>query len=237
MEATPINLPALFSRATTVLEGQRQALNQADVLNYNHGDHMVEIFRIATQAAEEKRGAGMAEAMDCAAGLLGAHPENGSAQVYARGLAVLASHFKTRGIELEDLLPYVRNYLKEQKEEERQDPGQKTSGTEVSHAEKPASSGDVLKALLAALAEWDRVEAGQLESEQGDKLVSKQGSGLDMGYLFGVGMAYLQAKQKGGDRLDILSETVVSASPLGKVPYRHQSGVIAVRSLLEGMNE
>jgi hypothetical protein len=47
----------------------------------------------------------------------------------------------------------------------------------------------------------------------------------------------MQAKQKGGDRLDVLSETVVSASPLGKIPYRHQSGVVAVRSLLEKLGQ
>ncbi len=237
MESTPIDLPALFGRVAIVLEAQRQALNQADEGNQDHGDHMVEIFKIATQAAEGARGAGLAEAMQRAAGLLEARPENGSAQVYARGLAVLASQFNTRGIELDDLAPYVRNYLNEKKEAEGQDSDKKSPGEEESSPEKSASSGDVLKALLSALAEWERVEASQLESAPGGAEEGNPGSGLDLGYLFGVGMAYMQAKQKGGSRLDILSETVVSSSPLAKVAHRHQSGVIAVRALLEGIGE
>jgi hypothetical protein len=237
MEATQIDLPTLFSRAATVLDERRESLNQADEANHDHGDHMVEIFKMATQAAEGARGAGLAEAMQRAAGLLEARSGNGSAQVYARGLTVLAAHFMARGIGLDDLVPYVRNYLREKKESDQQDAGQPAPASEDSDVENSASSGDVLKALLSALAEWERVEASQLESGPGETVGGKAGSGLDMGYLFGVGMAYMQAKQKGGSRLDILSETVVSASPLAKVPHRHQSGVIAVRSLLEAMGE
>jgi hypothetical protein len=236
MEATQIDLPTLFSRAATVLDERRESLNQADEANHDHGDHMVEIFQIAVKAAKEER-AGMAEAMQRAADLLQARSGNGSAQVYARGLTVLAAHFMARGIGLDDLVPYVRNYLREKKESDQQDAGQPAPASEDSDVENSASSGDVLKALLSALAEWERVEASQLESGPGETVGGKAGSGLDMGYLFGVGMAYMQAKQKGGSRLDILSETVVSASPLAKVPHRHQSGVIAVRSLLEAMGE
>ena len=87
------------------------------------------------------------------------------------------------------------------------------------------------KALLNALAEWEALEASRMGE------VGRKAGGLDVGYLFTVGMAYLQAKQKGGDRLDVLSETVVSASPLGAVPYRHTSGVIAVRALLEALGK
>ncbi len=159
----------------------------------------------------------LADAMDRAAGLLRERTQNGSAQVYARGLGLLAAQFRQRQIELDDLLPVVRGYLRKQEE---------------SAGEGSASSGEVLKGLMAALAEWEQVEASLAKGEADQKPFG----GVDMGYLFGVGMAYLQAKQKGGDRLDILSETVVSASPLGSVPHRHASGVIAVRALLEAMS-
>ena len=159
MENTTIDLPTLFGRAAIIMEEQRQTLNQADEGNHNHGDHMVEIFEIATQAAEGARAADMPEAMQRAAGLLGARSENGSAQVYARGLAVLASQFEARGIELDDLVPYVRNYLKEKKEGETPEAGQgapasEDSIPEASADEKSIRGVDVLKALLAALAEW-----------------------------------------------------------------------------------
>ncbi|MGW8250119.1 MAG: hypothetical protein ACWGO1_05720, partial [Anaerolineales bacterium] len=156
----------------------------------------------------------LAEAMQGAAELLTARPDNGSAQVYARGLRLLAEQFQQRQVEMDDLLQVVRQHLGEKRGDQ---------------ADDSDSSGEVTKALLNALAEWEKVEGSPAEGAAG------KAGGLDMGYLFGVGMAYLQAKQKGGDRLDVLSETVVSASPLGKVPYRHASGVIAVRSLLQAL--
>lgn len=227
------DLPALFAKVAGDLDEQRESLNQADEANQDHGNHMLEIFQIAVQAAEEKRDAPMAEAMGRAAELLRLRTENGSAQVYARGLAILARHFEQRSVDLDDLVHYVSNYLNEQKESAESQPG----GGEATQMDSSAKSGDILKALLAALSEWEQVETSQIENTPYQNGGSKSGSGLNIGYLFGVGMAYMQAKQKGGEKLDILSETVVSASPLSKVPYRHLSGVIAVRSLLEGMKD
>jgi len=194
-----------------VLIQERDSLNRADDANHNHGDHMLEIFQLAVRAASEKRDSDLADAMQYASDQLHLLPDNGSAQVYARGLVLLAGQFRSRQITLEELVPYVREYLHpEQPEEEGRDKGR---------------SGEILKAMLSALADWERSEAGKTAA----------GGSLDMGYLFGVGMAYLQAKQQGGDRLHILAETVVSASPLGRVPYRHRSGVLVISSLLQAM--
>lgn len=209
-------LSEVFSSIAQKLEEQRQALNALDEINHNHGDHMVEIFQVATQAARENEGAPLGVAMEHGAELLRQMTENGSAQVYARGLGLLAAQLRQRGIELDDLLPVAQGYLRQEKQSvEDGSPG----------------SGEVLKGLMAALAEWD-----QLESQQESGAEKKPFAGVGMGYLFGVGMAYLQAKEKGGNRLDILSETVVSASPLGKLPHRYASGVIAVRALLQALN-
>ena len=60
---------------------------------------------------------------------------------------------------------------------------------------------------------------------------------MDLGYLLGIGMAYLQAKQQGGDRLKVLAETVVSSSPLGRVPHRHQSGLLVVQNILRALGD
>lgn len=218
MGELPARLQAIFSAVGETLDEHRAELNQMDELNHNHGDHMVEVFQLAAQAGQEMQAAPLADAMDHAAGLLRERTQNGSAQVYARGLGLLAAQFRQRQIELDDLLLVVQSYLRKQEE---------------SAGEGSAGSGEVLKGLMAALAEWEQVEASLAKGEAGQKPFG----GVDMGYLFGVGMAYLQAKQKGGDRLDILSETVVSASPLGSVPHRHASGVIAVRALLEAMGE
>jgi hypothetical protein len=187
----PVDLQAVFNAVGGALEARRVKLNQMDELNHNHGNHMVEIFQLAAQAALEEQGARLPDAIQRAADLLSARAENGSAQVYGRGLSLLAEQFRQGRIELDDLLRLVQEQL---------DEGKSDQDGEASR------SGEITKALLSALADWEGTEAR---------------------------MAYLQAKQKGGDRLDVLSETVVSASPLGAVPYRHASGVIAVRALLE----
>ena len=216
MSEIRLMLTEVFSSIALKLAEQREALNALDVINHNHGDHMVEIFQVATRAAGEDEGASLGVAMERGAELLRRMTDNGSAQVYGRGLRLLAAQLRQRQIELENLLPVVQGYLRQEKQNvEDGSPG----------------SGEVLKGLMAALAEWD-----QLEAEQDRGAEKKPFAGVGMGYLFGMGMAYLQAKEKGGDRLDVLSETIVSASPLGKTPYRHASGVIAVRALLQALN-
>jgi hypothetical protein len=238
MEQNSIDLPRLFAAVAERLSLERGALNEADAFNHDHGDHMVEIFQVASEAADVKSdgftsagktGDDLAEAMEYAAELLQSRPENGSAQVYARGLEHLAGQFRQRGIGLEELAPFVQRTLQKQ-----------ATGTEVPDT-RPGRSTEVLKALLNALAGWEKAEAGEAV-QAGDPpngnagQDSKKGS-LDLGYLFGVGMSYLQAKQKGGDALDVLAETVVSASPLAGVPHRYQSGKIALRALLERLGE
>jgi len=193
MEATPINLPPCSAvlrpswRAAPGFEPGRRAELQPR-------RHMVEIFRIATQAAEEKRGAGMAEAMDCAAVCWVRIPRTARPRSTHAGwpFSLLISG---RGDRARRPVAYVRNYLKEQKEEERQDPGQKTSGTEVPMQRNPQLWG-CAQSPAGSACRVGSGRGGPAGERAGDKLVSKQGSGLDMGYLFGVGMAYLQAKQK-----------------------------------------
>lgn len=208
-----LEVASIFQTVLDALIADQPELNRADPYNQNHGDHMVEIFRIAVRAAQEKQTGSLAEAMDYASQLLRDCSENGSAQVYARGLTSLARQFSQRQIDLDDLAPYAQVAISGRKG----DNGQSSEGR----------SGDILKALLSALAEWE-----QLELEQ-----PGAGKGMDLGYLLGIGMAYLQAKKQGGDRLRVLAETVVSSSPLGKVPHRHQSGLLVVEKILQALGD
>ena len=215
-----VDLTVRFEAVAAVLVQEQDSLNRADDTNQDHGDHMVEIFQIAVRAASEKRGADLADAMQSASEQLRLLQGNGSAQVYARGLSLLAEQFRSRRVRLEELVPYVQAYLHPEREQTRLHPEQ--TGEEE---RSKARSAEILKAMLSALADWERAESGQAEAN----------GSLDMGYLFGVGMAYLQAKQRGGDRTQVLAETVVSASPLGRLPHRHRSGMLVVTSLLQAM--
>jgi hypothetical protein len=201
-------LAPIFAAVGEALLEQRQALNQADPYNGDHGDHMVEVFGVAAQAAREKSGAGLAEAMEYAAGLLAGLAGNGSAQVYAHGLAQVAAQLRRYEVSLEELSVFVQKALEEE-------------GGESAASAEPRS-GEVLKALLAGLAGWGQIERGQTPS----------GNPLDMAALFDLGVAYMQAKGRGGSRAEVLAEAAASASPLGSVPHRRQSGKIAIQAFL-----
>jgi hypothetical protein len=86
-------------------------------------------------------------------------------------------------------------------------------------------AGEILKALAAALAGWKGRESGE----------DKAGGGLDLGYMFDLGVAYLQARQRGGGRAEVIAETAVAVSPLAGAAYRREAGRAAIVALLEAL--
>ncbi len=216
------DLSNLFQAVADVLQEQRDTLNQADSYNGNHGDHMVAIFQDAVMAAQKNPTDDLAESMAYASRLLRQRSYNGSAQVYAAGLEQFAGQFRKHQVTLEDLVTYVQGVIKE---DENFTSGETESGITEQGGEKKDRSGSVLKALLAGLAGWQKAELG--ESGEDDR--------LGMGYLFEVGIAYMQAKQRGGSKTEILADAAVSVCPLNRVPHRSQSGKIAIQALLQAM--
>ena len=212
MMSSPLNLSRLFQAVLDELIEKRAELNWLDHHNQNHGDHMVQIFQVAVRAAGEMVSDDLAATMDHTARLLQQLPENGSAQLYGRGLACLAAELRQRNITLDDLAPYVQAYAQ---------------GAQRQGSDTPGRSADILKALLSALAEWERLEGEQPGAE----------GGLNLGYLLGVGMAYMQARSQGGDKLQTLADTVVSVSPMGRVPHRRSSGLAVVQALLRELGK
>ena len=203
----------LFSAVGDALEQNRSVLNRADPLNGNHGDHMAAIFQVAAQAARENPDLELPQAMQAAAERLAALPANDSARLYAVGLGQMSRQFQSYGITTSDLVSYVRSVLAEKPQ-----PG-------AAAQEKPENAGDILKALMAGLAAWSRMESGQPPSD----------NPLDMGTLFEFGLAYMQAKQRGGNRLQVLADAACAVSPLGLTPHRTESGRIAIQALLQAM--
>jgi len=211
---TKRKLAPLFEAVGVALKQNQLDLNLADGINGNHGDHMVEVFQFATLAAEEKQDEGLAQAMQFTARELDTLTHNGSARMYASGLRQIGEQMLRRQVTLDELIAAVRGASKKEEKtaENRQD---------IS----TSRSGDVIKALLAGLAGWNQAEEGKMVSE----------NPLDMGAMFEFGMAYLQAKQRNAERIDVLADAAASASPLGKIPHRHRSGLIAIRALLQAM--
>ena len=92
-----IDLAKLFGAVANNLGNKRESLNQADTYNNDHGDHMVEIFEVVTQAVKEKRNADPADQLAYASEIL-RRKQSGSAQVYANGFAQAAQQFQGQAV-------------------------------------------------------------------------------------------------------------------------------------------
>ena len=205
------DLAVHFDHVAERLDQERSTLNQSDAINGNHGDHMIAIFQVASQAALQIEDDDLASAMDLASQLLLQLEHNASAQIYALGLQQFAIQFRQHEVGFDQLERYIQSALSEEKNSEL----------------KESKSGDVLKALIQGLAGW---QAASLE-EPGSK------KGMDMGYLFDLGVAYLQARQSAANKLEALTETAISVSPLGKTPHRARSGKLVIATLLQSLQQ
>lgn len=215
MEDSINDLARVFRAAADALSQQREALNLTDPVNANHGDHMLEIFQVATRAVQSLPLSNLPDTLVQASRLLAQLEDNASAQVYARGLDQFGQALRRNRIEFDDLAGYIRHILQENS-------AGNAPGGGAAAASKADKGAEVLKALVSGLAAWGQVENGEIPSEKG----------MDVGYLFELGMIYMQAKSRGGSRLEVLSEAAVNASPLSRVPYRLQSGKLAFHALL-----
>ena len=96
-QAPDVDLAQLFGAVAKSLGNKREALNQADTYNNDHGDHMVEMFEVITRAMKEKKNAAPSEQLSYASQLL-KQQESGSAQVYANGFSRAAQQFQGKSV-------------------------------------------------------------------------------------------------------------------------------------------
>ncbi len=92
--ARGMDLSALFNVATQALTANQASLNQADAENQNHGDNMVQVFSMITQALAGQQGATPSSQLQHASDYLAQNGTSGSAQVYAQGLAQAAQQLQ-----------------------------------------------------------------------------------------------------------------------------------------------
>jgi len=94
MPESDVDLARLFSAATQALQGEKDALNEADSFNHDHGTNMLESFKIITQAVEEKQGDSPSEQLAYASQKLDQSAASGSARRYSQGLARAAARLQ-----------------------------------------------------------------------------------------------------------------------------------------------
>ena len=201
-----IDLAKLFGAVASSLGNQREALNQADTHNNDHGDHMVEIFEVVTQAAKERKSASPADQLAYASELL-RRRQSGSAQVYADGFAHAAQQFQGQSVTTENAGMLVQTLL----------------GGGQAPAQGASGGGDMLGALLGGL------------TGGGSQGVGSADDGLDVGDLLNAGMAFMSSKQQGSSTAEATINALISASPLGQSSHRKESGTMVANLLMQAL--
>ena len=94
MPTSGTDLSGLFNVAAKTLAANKSYLNEADTTNQNHGDNMVQAFNMISQALANQRDAPASDQLRYASEYLAQRANNGSAHVYAQGLAQAAQQFQ-----------------------------------------------------------------------------------------------------------------------------------------------
>lgn len=111
MPENQIDLAHLFGQVAKTLMENKASLNKADTQNKDHGDNMVEIFKMITLAMEEKSGSSPADQLEYAARLL-RRKESGSARLYEQGLLQAAKDFAGKnGVSPANAMQLVQDLL------------------------------------------------------------------------------------------------------------------------------
>ena len=213
MAARQLDLAKAFQGVATTLTANREALNQADTYNHDHGDNMVEAFEVVAQAMKAKRTASPADQLAHASELL-RQKESGSAKYYAGGLMQAAQRLEGKRVTPDNAMDLIQALL--------------GGGGAPGSAGTSAAQPDLMGSLLAGLG-----RAG-VQGSAGTPAATSQ-PGLDIGTLLNAGMSYMNAKQRGEADTTALLGALVSATSGGNTPYRAQSGAVVANALMRAL--
>ena len=201
-----MDLSALFGVAAQALSANQASLNQADAQNQNHGDNMVQMFNMITQAVASQKGASPAQQLSHASQYLAQNGTSGSAKVYSQGLAHAAQQLQgQKAVTPDNAMMLVQSLL---------------GGGQP--ATPQASGTDLLGSLLG----------GMQSPSQGN---SQGQDGIDVGDVLNAGMAFMSAKNQGQDNVQAALSALMSAGPMGQSSHRQQSGQVVGNALLQAI--
>jgi hypothetical protein len=230
-----VELSTLFNAVTKALKSEQAPLNEADTYNHDHGDNMVQNFKVITKALKQKQGASPSEQLSYASQVLAKKSSSGSANLYSQGLAQAATQLLGQSsINSSNAMSMVQALI---------GGGQSPAPTEK------AGSSDMIGQLLGGLlggGQSTGTTPQQAESQSGDMLSglmgsllgggggqsssSSQGGGLDLGSLLSAGASLLGGGQSSG--VGSLVTALVGGSAMGSSTHHSQSGNLVVNTLL-----
>jgi hypothetical protein len=238
MASNQIDLSSLFGQATKSLKKSQTTLNQADTYNHDHGDHMVEIFDVITQAMKAKKNAEPADQLEYAAQLLRQKTSSGSTAVYASGLEQAAKQVLGKELNLSTIMAIIQALMGSSQQSGSSDVlgsllGQLLGGKRTTGAGSGAgqsSGSDTLGDLMGSL-------MGGSGNTSGSSTSSGSGQGIDLSDLLGAGMEYMSAKQSGKSDLEAITGALVNGSTMAETPHRAQSGEVVTNALLAALSK
>ena len=204
-----LDLASIFKTVTGTLAQNKEALNEADTYNHDHGTHMVDIFSTITNAVGDKQGSDAAAQLKYAGEQLLKGEHSGSADMYGKNLLDAASQLQGQQLTADSGMQLVQMLLGAQQQTQQQ--------------QQPAAGG-LLGSLLGGLTGGNQSSGGGLAD------------GIDAGDLLTAGMAFMQAKQSGDSNAEALLDAVIAASTAGQTAHRAQSGKLVANSLLQAFS-
>ena len=151
-----VDLVKLFSAVAETMVDNQTSLNKADEYNQDHGDHMVDIFKMITGAVQEAPKDDLSSGLALASELLGKKP-SGSADMYSKGLSQAAEYFQEgQDLDATQLLPLLQTML---------------GGGEASVTQ---GAGGLLDSLVGSLGGDDGLDLGDILSAGAAFMQSKE---------------------------------------------------------------
>jgi hypothetical protein len=201
------DLIKMFGSALELLSNNKKDLNKLDGHNGNHGDNMVQIFDVITNALSDKKDEPVERSLGHAAKQV-RKINSGSAQAYAGNLEEAANQVKGNKLDVAQVATLLTTLL----------------GAGQAVKAEPEPKADPLGALLGGLLGGGEKESSQEAPDWGSLLL--QG-----------GMAFMQAKQSGDDTVGAGMKALLSASSLGQSEHRQQSATLITEGLLSVLPE
>ncbi len=264
MAQNRVDLASIFNAVTQTLAQNQQALNQADEVNHDHGNNMVQTFQTITNSLEAKQGKPASTALSYAAKKVTKTSTSGSGQLYAQGLAQAADKLKGKNVDAAGAMDLLQTLISggQSSQQAQQSSGgdmlgtllgQLTGGAQPQSQQTAQPGGDILSTLLGQVAGGTTTQEPQAPQSTGGDMLSTllggltggggtstgsgsgSGSGLDLGDLLNAGMSYMQAKQGGGSTAQALVQAFTAASGMGNATHRQESTSLVVNSFLQAL--
>ena len=210
MAQNQIDLAGLFGAAASALAQNQDSLNQADTYNQNHGDNMVQIFNLITQAVADKPNASPSDQLAHASSVVQRQASSGSAQVYAGALQTASKQMEGQPLNQDTAMELITSLL---------------GGGQPAQPAVTQQGTDLVSSLLGAFAGDAAPSTRQAKPDQ-------SGAVIDTEDLMRGGMAYMNAQQHGASGTEALMDALIAGSPLGESPQRAQSAKLVGTAIL-----